>query len=50
MYTNICRLLSKKCDVGYYVTNHGVMKLMIAGYSVYSFNFIITQNSYACQN
>ena len=50
MYTNICRLLCKKCDVGYYATNHGVMKLMIAGYSVYSFNFIITQNSYACQN
>ena len=23
--------LHKKCDVGYYVINHGVMKLMITG-------------------
>jgi len=23
------RLLCKKCDAGYYVVNHGVMKLMI---------------------
>jgi len=37
IYTNFRRLLCKKCDVGYYVINHGVMKLMI---SVYSFNFI----------
>ena len=26
MYTNFRRLLCKKCDVGYYVTNHGVMR------------------------
>jgi len=31
IYTNFCRLLCKKCDVGYYVINHGVMKLMISG-------------------
>jgi len=30
-YTNFCRLLYKKCDVGCYVINHGVMKLMITG-------------------
>jgi len=29
IHTNICRLLCKKCDVGYYVINHGVMKLII---------------------
>jgi len=29
IYTNFRRLLCKKCDVGYYVINHGVMKLMI---------------------
>jgi len=45
IYTNFRRLLlHKKCDVGYYVINDGVMKLMIPA-SVYSFNFIITQNS-----
>ena len=42
IYANFHRLLCKKCDVGYYVINHGVMKLMI---SVCSFNFAITQNS-----
>jgi len=26
MYTNFRRLLCKKCDVGYYVINHGVMR------------------------
>jgi len=31
VYTNFRRLLYKKCDVGYYVINHGVMKLMITG-------------------
>jgi len=30
-YTNFHRLLCKKCDVGYYVVNHSVMKLMITG-------------------
>ena len=35
IYTNFCSLQCKKCDVGYYVINHGV----------YSFNFIIKQNS-----
>ena len=30
IHTNFHRLLSKKCDVGYYVINH-VMKLMITG-------------------
>jgi len=29
IYTNFRRLLCKKCDVGYYVINHGVMKLLI---------------------
>jgi len=30
IYTNFRRLLlCKKCDVGYYVINNGVMKLMI---------------------
>jgi len=24
IYTNVSRLLYKKCDVGYYVINHGV--------------------------
>jgi len=31
MYTNFRRLMCKKCDVGYYAINHGVMKLMITG-------------------
>jgi len=31
IYTNFCKLLWKKCDVGYYVINRGVMKLMITG-------------------
>ena len=31
IYTNFRRLLWKKCDVGYHVINHGVMKLMITG-------------------
>jgi len=31
IYTNFRRLLRKKCDEGYYVINHGVMKLMITG-------------------
>jgi len=31
IYTNFRRLLNKKCDVGYYVVNHDVMKLMIPG-------------------
>jgi len=31
IYTNFCRLLCKKCDVGYYIINHDVMKLMITG-------------------
>jgi len=31
IYTNFRRLLCKKCDVGYYVINHGVMKLMFTG-------------------
>jgi len=30
-YTNFRRLLRKTCDVGYYVINHGVMKVMITG-------------------
>jgi len=34
-----------ECGVGYYAIDHGAMKLMIAGYSVYSFSFIITQRS-----
>jgi len=29
--TNFYRLVCRKCDVGYYVINHGVMKLMITG-------------------
>jgi len=30
IYTNFRRLLrKKKCDVGYYVIDHGVMRLMI---------------------
>jgi len=45
IYTNFCRLLCKKCDAGYYVINRCVMKLMITGWCLYSFNFIITQNS-----
>jgi len=31
IYTNFHRLLCKKCDVGYYIINHGVAKLMIIG-------------------
>jgi len=31
IYTNFHRLLCKKCDIAYYVINHGVMKLMIIG-------------------
>jgi len=31
IYANFCRLLCKKCDVGYCVINHGVMKLTITG-------------------
>jgi len=31
IYTNFLRLLRKKCDVGYYVINHGQMKWMITG-------------------
>jgi len=31
IYTNFHRLLCKKCDVGYYVINRGVAKLMIIG-------------------
>jgi len=31
IYTNFFQLLRKKCDVGYYVINHGVMELMISG-------------------
>jgi len=31
IYTNLCSLLCKKCDVRYYVTDHGVMKSMITG-------------------
>ena len=27
IYTNFCRLLCKKCDVGYYVINHGVNEI-----------------------
>ena len=30
-YTNFRSLLREKCEVGYYVINHGVMKLMITG-------------------
>ena len=29
--TNFRRLLRKKCDVGYYIIKHGVMKFMITG-------------------
>jgi len=29
--TNFCRLPCRKCDVGYYVINRDVMKLMITG-------------------
>jgi len=31
IYTNFRTLLCKKCDVGYYVINQGVVKLMITG-------------------
>jgi len=31
IYTIFRRLLCKKCEVGYYVINHGVMKLVITG-------------------
>jgi len=31
IYTNFRRLLCKECDGGYYVINHGVIKLMITG-------------------
>jgi len=31
IYTNFHRLQCKKCYVGYYVINHGVIKLMITG-------------------
>jgi len=31
IYTNFRTLLCKKCDAGYYVINHCVMKLMITG-------------------
>jgi len=31
IYSNFRRLLRKKCDAGYYVIKHGVMKLMITG-------------------
>jgi len=31
IYINFRRLLCKKCAVGYYAINHGVMKLMIIG-------------------
>jgi len=33
IYTNFRSLLCKKCDVGYYVIKHGVMKLMIIHYT-----------------
>jgi len=29
IYSNFYRLLYKKCDVGYYIINHGAVKLMI---------------------
>ena len=32
IYANFRRLLYKKCDVVYYVINHGAMKLMITGW------------------
>ena len=32
IYTNFHMLLCKKCDVGYYVINCGVLKFMITGY------------------
>ena len=32
IYANLRRLLCKKCDVGYYVIKHAVMKLMITGW------------------
>ena len=31
IYTNFPSFLCKKCDVGYYVINRGVMKMMITG-------------------
>ena len=31
IYNNFLRLLCRKYDVGYYVINHGVMKLMVIG-------------------
>jgi len=31
IYTNFHMLLCKKCDVGYYVSNCGVLKFMITG-------------------
>jgi len=31
IYTNFPRLLCRKCDVGYYIINHSVRKLMITG-------------------
>jgi len=31
IYTNFRSLLRKKCEVGYYVINRGVMKLMTTG-------------------
>jgi len=32
IYTNFRSLLGKKCNVGYYVINYGVMKLMTTDY------------------
>jgi len=31
IFTNFCRLLCKKCDIGCYLIHHRVMKLMITG-------------------
>jgi len=51
IYANFCRLLCKKCDIGHYVINHGVMKLMM----MYRLVFIVSISLLhkilnACQN
>ena len=44
IYSNFCSFLCKKCDIGYYVISCDNDWWLLA--SVYSFNFIITQNSW----
>ena len=50
IYNNFHRLLCKKCDVGYYVINHGVIKLMIAGQCSVSISLLLHKILNACQN